>query len=387
MTVYINAISGISPFGNLDETWKAVTNNKVCYGPLTKFPHNRYVRSKVAGEVKFNAEDYSSISERDREKMPQYMQWALASAQELLEGKELDKERTGVIVSSSLSMYLESIRANANDVDNTFTFTPNMISNNINIQYGFTGPSTMTTSACSTGIYSIIMGCMLIETGQADNIIAGAFDDSIAPDSYKQFGKLRALSTKYNDHPHKASRPWDTKRDGLVLSEGGAMFLLSNEKTPETLAEISGYSMNNDAYQVVAPHPEGFMIEKCMKDALREGRGWRVPDLINAHATSTPMGDYIEIDAINRLGLQDVWITANKSQIGHLMGAAGAMETALSLLSLKNDVITPSLNIEELESGYNIKYTPTTIPHEVNSVLCNSFGFGGANASILLSKT
>ena len=383
MTVYINAISGISPFGNLDETWKAVTNNKVCYGPLTKFPHNRYVRSKVAGEVKFNAEDYSSISERDREKMPEYMQWALASAQELLDGKELNKERTGVIVSSALSMYLETIRANSKDIDNTFTFTPNMISNNINIQYGFTGPSTMTSSACSTGMYSVIMGCMLIETGQADNIIAGAFDNSIAPDSYKQFGKLRALSTKFNNTPEKASRPWDTKRDGLVLSEGGAMFLLSNEKTPETLAEISGYSMNNDAYQVVAPHPEGFMIEKCMKDTLNG----RIPDLINAHATSTPMGDYIEIDALNRLGLQDVWVTANKSQIGHLMGAAGAMELALSVLSLKHGAITPSLNIDYLEDGYNIKYTPTTKNYMVDSVLCNSFGFGGANASILLSKT
>jgi len=383
MTVYINAISGISPFGNLDETWKAVTNNKVCYGPLTKFPHNRYVRSKVAGEVKFNAEDYSSISERDREKMPQYMQWALASAQELLEGKELDKERTGVIVSSALSMYLETIRANANDVDNTFTFTPNMISNNINIQYGFTGPSTMTSSACSTGMYSVIMGCMLIETGQADNIIAGSFDDSVSPESYKQFGKLRALSTKYNNTPEKASRPWDTKRDGLVLSEGGALFLLSNKKTPETLAEISGYSMTNDAYQVVAPHPEGVMIEKCMKDALNG----RIPDLINAHATSTPMGDYIEIDALNRLGLQDVWVTANKSQIGHLMGAAGSMELALSVLSLKHGVITPSLNIDYLENGYNIKYTSTTKNYMVDSVLCNSFGFGGANASIFLTKT
>jgi|TARA_B110000438_G_scaffold4276_1_gene4295 3-oxoacyl-[acyl-carrier-protein] synthase II len=383
MTVYINAISGLTPFGNLEETWKGITDNKVCYGNPTKFPWDKYTRSKVGGEVKFDAEEYSSISERDREKMPQYMQWALASAQELLDGKELDKERTGVIVSSSLSTYLESIRANENDIDNAFTFTPNMISNNINIQYGFTGPSTMTTSACSTGIYSIIMGCMLIETGQADNIIAGAFDDSMSPIAYKQFGKLRALSTKYNNTPHKASRPWDTKRDGLVLSEGGAMFLLSNTKTSDTLAEISGYTMNNDAYQVVAPHPDGTMIEKCMRDTLKG----RIPDLINAHATSTPMGDYIEIDALNRLGLQDVWVTANKSQIGHLMGAAGAIETALSVLSLKHGIITPSLNIEHLENNYDIKYTPTAKNYMVNSVLCNSFGFGGSNASILLSKT
>jgi len=383
MTVYINAISGITPFGNLDETWKAVTNNEVCYGSLTKFPYDRYTRSKVAGQVNFNASDYPTISERDRERMPEYMQWALASAQELLEGQDLEKDRTGVIVSSALSTYLEPIRANSKGTDNTFTFTPNAISNNINIQYGFTGPSTMTSSACSTGLYSIIMGCMLIETGQADNIIAGAFDNAIHPETYKQFGKLRALSTKFNDTPEKASRPWDSKRDGLVLSEGGALFLLSNTKTSDTLAEISGYAMNNDAYQIVAPHPDGTMIEKCMKDTLKG----RIPDLINAHATSTPMGDYIEIDALNRLGLQDVWVTANKSQIGHSMGSAGAVETALSVLSLKNDVITPSLNIEELEDGHNIKYTPITIPHEVNSVLCNSFGFGGANACILLSKT
>ena len=383
MTVYINAISGITPFGNLDETWKAVTNNEVCYGSLTKFPYDRYIRSKVAGQVNFNASDYPTISERDRERMPEYMQWALASAQELLEGQDLEKDRTCVIVSSALSTYLEPIRANSKGTDNTFTFTPNAISNNINIQYGFTGPSTMTSSACSTGLYSIIMGCMLIETGQADNIIAGAFDNAIHPETYKQFGKLRALSTKFNDTPEKASRPWDSKRDGLVLSEGGALFLLSNTKTSDTLAEISGYAMNNDAYQIVAPHPDGTMIEKCMKDTLKG----RIPDLINAHATSTPMGDYIEIDALNRLGLQDVWVTANKSQIGHSMGSAGAVETALSVLSLKNDVITPSLNIEELEDGHNIKYTPITIPHEVNSVLCNSFGFGGANACILLSKT
>ena len=383
MTVYINAISGLTPFGNLADTWKSITNDEVCYGPLTKFPHDKSIRSKVSGEVKFNAENYPIISEKERDKMPEYMQWALASAGELLYGKDLEKDRTGVIVSTALSMFNEPLRATSKSNVNTYTFTPNLISNNINIKYGFTGPSTMLSNACSTGLYSIIMGCMLIETGQADNMIVGAFDDTIYKDAYTQFGKLRALSTKYNDTPEQASRPWDKDRDGLVLSEGGALFLLSNTKTSTTIAEISGYAMNNDAFQPVAPHPDGTMIEKCMKDALF----YRTPDLINAHATSTPKGDYIEVDAINRLGLQDVWVTANKSQIGHLMGAAGAIETALSVLSLENNIITPSLNINQLEDGYNIKYTPTTISHDINSVLCNSFGFGGTNACILLSKT
>ena len=383
MTVYINAISGLTPFGDLEDTWKAITNDEVCYGPLTKFSHDKSIRSKVSGEVKFNAENHPIITEREQDKMPSYMQWALASADKLLHKQDLEKDRTGVLVSTAISMYNEPLRASENKNVNTYTFTPNLISNNINIKYGFTGPSTMLSSACSTGLYSIIMGCMMIETGQADNIIAGAFDDSIYKDAYKQFGKLRALSTKYNETPEIASRPWDKDRDGLVLSEGGALFLLSKTKTEDTIAEISGYAMNNDAYQPVAPHPDGTMIEKCMKDALF----YRTPDLINAHATSTPKGDYIEVDAINRLGLEDVWVTANKSQIGHLMGAAGAIETALSVLSLENDIITPSLNINELEDGYNIKYTPTTISHKVNSVLCNSFGFGGTNACILLSKT
>jgi 3-oxoacyl-[acyl-carrier-protein] synthase II len=383
MTVYINAISGLTPFGNLEETWKGITDNKVCYGPITKFIPDRYTRSTIAGEVSFNSEDYSIITEIERDKMPEHMQWTLGLASELLEGTELSKDRTSVIVSSGISTYLESIRANESGIDNSYTFSPNLIANNINIKYGFTGPSLMSMTACSSGLYSIIMGCMLIETGQADHVIAGAVDQTIDANSYKQLCKLRALSTKYNNEPEIASRPWDTNRDGFVLSEGGALFLLSNERTHNTLAEITGYAMTNDAHAVVAPHPNGTEIERCMRIALNN----KVPDLINAHATSTPMGDYLEIDAINRLGLSNSWITANKSQLGHLMVGAGAIETALSVLSLKHDIITPSLNIDNLKDGYEIKYTPKPIHHQVNSVLCNSFGFGGTNASLSLSKT
>ena len=384
MTVYINAISGLTPFGNLEETWKGITANRTCYGPITKFTPDRYTRSTVAGEVTFNSEDYPIITDIERDKMPEHMQWTLGLASELLEGTDLSKDRTSVIVSSGISTYLESIRANESGTDNSYTFSPNLIANNINIKYGFTGPSLMSMTACSSGLYSIIMGCMLIETGQADHVIAGAVDQTIDANSYKQLCKLRALSTKYNNAPETASRPWATSRDGFVLSEGGALFLLSNTRTPDTLAEISGYGMTNDAHAVVAPHPAGTEIERCMRLALKN----KVPDLINAHATGTPMGDYLEIDAINRLGLSNTWITANKSQLGHLMVGAGAIETAISVLSLKHNIITPSLNIENVEESYNIKYTPKTIDnHWVNSVLCNSFGFGGTNASLLLSKT
>ena len=138
--------------------------------------------------------------------------------------------------------------------------------------------------------------------------------------------------------------------------------------------------MNNDAYQVVAPHPDGTQIAKCMEDLVNKTCK---PDLINAHATSTPMGDYIEIDAINRIGLGDIPITANKSQLGHAMGAAGSIESALSVLSIKNNTITPSINIDNTEEGYSINYSKVSENKNISTVLCNSFGFGGTNASIM----
>jgi len=387
MTVYIENMTAFTPFGNLEQTWKSIINNDVGYGPITKFDPNasRYTRSKVAGEFHFNAEDYPIITEAERDRIPEHMQWALALASDLIKNDSLPKETTSVIVSPGFSMYLESLRANRLNIDNSYTFCPNMIAHNINIKYGYTGPSTMTMSACSTGIYSIILGAMMIETGQADYVIAGSVDQCITEDAFKQMGKLRALSTQYNKDPLVASRPWDKGRDGLVLSEGGGLVLLSNKKSENTLCKISSYAMTNDAYQVVAPHPEGEQIERCMRMAVT--KFGKAPDLINAHATSTPMGDYIELDAINRIGLGEVSITANKSQLGHMMGAAGIVEAILSIKSLLENTITPSINLTESEDSYNINSYDTATKKELNSVMCNSFGFGGTNASIIFEKT
>ena len=380
MTIFVENVSMITPFGNTNKTWNSICNNEVAYDTLTRFDpsSSRYIRSKVTGEVNFNAHNHKILSDNDRDRLPEYMQWALALADELIGDRELPLGRTAVLVSPGLSIYIESVEATNANRTNSFTFCSNMTAHNINIKYGFTGPSAMTMTACSTGMYSIILGCMLLETGQADYVIAGSVDKSVSFDSVMQMGKLRALSTRYNDTPKLASRPWDTKRDGLVMSEGGALFLLTKEDTGNALCTIDKYTMNNDAYQVVAPHPGGTLIEQCMSSTINEK-----PDLINAHATSTPMGDYIEIDAIRRLRLEDSYITANKSQLGHSMGAAGAIEAALSVLSIKNNIITPSINIDNIEDGYNINFTPVAKSSKVNTVLCNSFGFGGTNASIL----
>ena len=224
-----------------------------------------------------------------------------------------------------------------------------MIAHNINMKYGLTGASAMTLTACSTGVYSVIWAAMMIEMGMIDHALAGSVDKTIHPDAFKQMGKLRALTTKFNDTPEKASRPYDTQRDGLVLSEGGAIFLLSKDKTDNTICQIDGYAVNNDAYQTVAPHPNGEEVQKCMAEALKG----KTPSLINVHGTSTPMGDYAELDAINRLGLQEVPITANKSQLGHCMGAAGSVELAMSIMSLKHAIIPPTVNVEAVEEGYS----------------------------------
>ena len=381
MTVYINDLSCFTPFGDLQETWKGVTNNKVAYGPITKFDPNesRWTRSKVAGEFHFDAKEYPIITESERDRLPESNKWALALASQInLDG--LDKSRTGVIVSPGFSMYLEILQSNKENADNIYHYCPDMIAHNINMKYGLTGASAMTLTACSTGIYSVIWAAMMIEMGMVDNVIAGSVDKTIHPDAFKQMGKLRALSTKYNDTPEKASRPYDTQRDGLVLSEGGALFLLSKHKTDNTICEIDGYAINNDAYQTVAPHPDGKVVQECMKDALKD----TTPSLINVHGTSTPMGDYAELDAINRLGLQDVPIVANKSQLGHCMGAAGSVELAMSIMSLKHAIIPPTVNVEAFEEGYSPNIRSKSERAEITSVLCNSFGFGGTNASILI---
>lgn len=383
MTVYVENVAMLTPFGNTQETWDGICSGKAAYGKITRFDtdESRYVRSKVAGEVNFNADAHSILTEIDKDRMPKYMQWAVALADELINERELPPGRTAVLVSPGLSIFIDSVEAHKENRVNSYTFCSNLVAQNINIKYGFTGPSAMTMTACSTGMYSIILGCMLLETGQADYVIAGAVDRSVSLDSVIQMGKLRALSTKYNDTPKLASRPWDNERDGLVMSEGGGLMLLTNKDTGNALCTVDKYAMNNDAHQVVAPHPEGKLIEECMRSALD-----CEPDLINAHATSTPMGDYIEIDAIERLGLGHVPITANKSQLGHSMGASGAVEACLSVLSIARDTITPSINVDNIKEGYNINYTSTALSHPINTVLCNSFGFGGTNACILFKS-
>lgn len=385
MTVYIEDMKMFTPFGNTKQSWDGILSNRVAYGGITKFDPSEYrrVRSLVAGEFHFNHADYPIISETDIERMPEILNWATALVSELIGDRELPRGRTAIVISPGISIYLDSLEAHRTNKESAYTFSPNMISNNINIKFGFTGPSFGSLAACSTGLHNVVVACMLLETGQADYAIAGSVDRVVQQDAYRQMGKLRALTTNFNDTPELACRPWDVKRDGIVLSEGAGLMLLSKEKTSNTLAEIGGYGISNDAYQVVAPHPDGESIEQCMSLALKG----ETPDLINAHATGTPMGDYVEVETIKRMGMGHIPLTANKSQLGHLMSASGIVEGIISVKSMLNSVITPTVNTSQLEDGWDLPITKNTIDANINSVLCNSFGFGGSNASIYFKKT
>jgi 3-oxoacyl-[acyl-carrier-protein] synthase II len=385
MTVYIEDMKMFTPFGNTKQSWDGILSNRVAYGGITKFDPSEYrrVRSLVAGEFHFKQEDYPIVSETDIERMPEILNWATALVSELIGDRELPRGRTAIVISPGISIYLDSLEAHRTNKESAYTFSPNMISNNINIKFGFTGPSFGSLAACSTGLHNVVVACMLLETGQADYAIAGSVDRVVQQDAYRQMGKLRALTTNFNDTPELSCRPWDVKRDGIVLSEGAGLMLLSKEKTSNTLAEIGGYGISNDAYQVVAPHPDGESIEQCMSTALKG----ETPDLINAHATGTPMGDYVEVETIKRMGMGHIPLTANKSQLGHLMSASGIVEGIISVKSMLNSVITPTVNTSQLEDGWDLPITKKTIDANINSVLCNSFGFGGSNASIYFKKT
>jgi 3-oxoacyl-[acyl-carrier-protein] synthase II len=385
MTVYIEDMKMFTPFGNTKQSWDGILSNRVAYGGITKFDPSEYrrVRSLVAGEFHFKQEDYPIVSETDIERMPEILNWATALVSELIGDRELPRGRTAIVISPGISIYLDSLEAHRTNKESAYTFSPNMISNNINIKFGFTGPSFGSLAACSTGLHNVVVACMLLETGQADYAIAGSVDRVVQQDAYRQMGKLRALTTNFNDTPELSCRPWDVKRDGIVLSEGAGLMLLSKEKTSNTLAEIGGYGISNDAYQVVAPHPDGEAIEQCMSIALKG----ETPDLINAHATGTPMGDYVEVETIKRMGMGHIPLTANKSQLGHLMSASGIVEGIISVKSMLNSVITPTVNTSQLEDGWDLPITKKTIDANINSVLCNSFGFGGSNASIYFKKT
>ncbi|HEK25181.1 MAG: beta-ketoacyl-[acyl-carrier-protein] synthase II [Hydrogenobaculum sp.] len=408
--VVITGIGVVSPIGNnVNEFWQNLVAGKSGIDTISSFDPDKYgLTVKIAAEVKnFNAEAY--FDKKDAQKLSDFIKFAYAAAMEAmkdanLENANIDKDRVGVIVGTGIGG-LKDIEEQ-NEILNekgarrvSPFFIPygiaNMASGVIAIKYGFRGPNYCVVSACATGNHSIGDAFRIIQRGDADIMIAGGTESAITPLGVAGFASLKALSTR-NDEPQKASRPFDSQRDGFVMGEGSGILILeeyehAKKRGAKIYAEIKGYAATDDAFHVTAPCTDGEGAAMCMRLALKDASlNPEDIDYINAHGTSTPLNDKIETLAIKKVFKDYAYklkISSNKSMIGHLLGAASAVEAVASIKTIETGIIPPTINLENPDPECDLDYVPNkAIQHEVRNVLSNSFGFGGTNSCIILSK-
>ncbi|HYG01690.1 MAG TPA: beta-ketoacyl-ACP synthase II [Chryseosolibacter sp.] len=409
--VVVTGLGAITPLGNSIETfWQNLTGGKSGAAPITKFDTTKF-KTKFACEVKgFDPSDH--LEKNEIRKMDPFVHYALASTAEALKDSALpldsiDKTRVGVIWGSGNGGFstfqqemVEFGRGDGTPRINPY-FIPKVIvdiaSGWISIKYGFMGPNFTTVSACATSTTAIIDAMNYIRWNKADVFITGGSEAAVNEAGIGGFGAMKALSTR-NDDPARASRPFDVDRDGFVMGEGAGALVLeefehAKRRGAKIYAEVAGGGMSADAYHLTATHPHGLGAALGMKWALEDaGLSIHEVDYLNPHATSTPLGDVSEMKAVvNFFGEKPdhLHISATKSAIGHLLGAAGAVEAIIAIKAIETSVIPPTINTQnidpELPAGLNI-VTGTSLEKEVNVALSNTFGFGGHNASAVFRK-
>ncbi len=340
--------------------------------------------------------------------MGDFIVYALAAADEAVKDSgwlpedEENRERTGVMIGSGIGG-LVGITEGAMTLEgkgpgrvSPFFIPSNLInlaSGHVSIRYGFKGPNHSAVTACSTGAHAIGDAARIIQWGDADVMIAGGTEAAISRIGVAGFAAARALSTAFNDEPTRASRPWDKDRDGFVMGEGSGVVVLEDydhavARGAKIYAEIIGYGMSGDAYHITAPSADGNGGYRAMRMALNRAKlNTDQIDYINAHGTSTPLGDEIELNAVKRLFGDDAYklsMSSTKSAIGHLLGAAGSVEAIYAILAMRDQVVPPTLNLDNPSEGCDIDLVPHHAKkREVRRVLSNSFGFGGTNASLI----
>jgi len=409
--VVITGVGALTPIGNtLPEYWEGLRNGRSGAAPITKFDTTRF-KTKFACEVK-NFDPEKFIDRKEARKLDPFAQYAMVVADEAIKDANLsiadtNLDRVGVIWRSGIGGLLtfqEEMRSFAvGDGTPRFNpfFIPKMIpdlsAGHISIKYGFRGPNYVTVSACASSTNAIYDAYTFLKLGKADIIVSGGSEAAVCIAGVGGFNALKALSER-NDSPETASRPYDKDRDGFVLGEGAGALILeeyehARKRGAKIYAEIIGGGMSADAYHITAPHPEGLGIISVMKAALEEAAIQPDEvDYINTHGTSTPLGDVGEIKAIQKVFGDHAYkmnISSTKSMTGHLLGAAGAIETIACLLALQEGVIPPTINHftddPELDSALNLTFNKAQ-HRPVNIALSNTFGFGGHNFSILLKK-
>lgn len=404
--VVVTGLGIVSPVGNdIPQAWANILAGRSGIGPVTRFDASSFP-TRFAGEVRdFDITAY--LPAKTARGFDTFIHFGLAaSAQAIADsGLEIDAsndERIGAIVSSGIGglplieeTHTEYLNRGVRRISPFFVpgSIINMISGQLSIMYGLKGPNLSVVTACTTGLHSIGEAGRLIEYGDADVMVAGGAESTVSPLGLGGFCAARALSTR-NDDPQTASRPWDIDRDGFVLGEGAGVMVLeeyehAKRRGAKIYAELAGFGMSADAHHITAPSTDG--PRRCMAAALRNaGMNPDEIDYLNAHGTSTPLGDEIELGAVKRLfgeAANTVSMSSTKSSIGHLLGAAGAAEGIFSIKALQTGIVPPTLNLDNPSEGCDIDLVPHVAKERpVRAVLSNSFGFGGTNASLIFKQ-
>ncbi len=410
--VVVTGLGAITPLGNsLPETWENLIKGESGAGPITLFDASKF-KTHFACEVK-GFDPLQIMDRKEAHKCDRYSQFAIASAKEAIADSGIDvanedRDRIGVIFAAGiggLRTFEEEVMAYDPERGPRFNpfFIPKMIADiaagHISIIYGFHGPNYATVSACASSTNAIADAFNLIRLNKANIIVAGGSEAPICISGVGGFNSMNALSTR-NDSPETASRPFSKSRDGFVIGEGSSALILeelehAKARGAKIYAEIVGTGLSADAYHLTASHPEGLGAKLVMKNALEDAEMKPEEiDYINVHGTSTPVGDLSEAKAIIDVFGDHAYklnISSTKSMTGHLLGAAGALEAAISILVVKNGIIPPTINHEEEdkdpEIDYNLNFTFNKAQkREVNAALSNTFGFGGHNASVIVKK-
>ncbi len=406
--VVVTGLGIISPVGNtVEEAWQSLLAGRSGIGRITKFDASA-MASQIAGEVKdFDVTKYLSAKEARR--MDAFIHFGLAAGIDAfkdsgIEVTDANRERIGVNIGSGIGgLPLIEDTHSVYKADGPRKISPffipgsiiNMISGNLSIMYGLQGPNLAVVTACTTGTHAIGESARMIEYGDADVMIAGGAESTVCPLAVGGFAAARALSTR-NDDPQAASRPWDKDRDGFVLGEGSGVLVLeeyehAKARGARIYCEVVGYGKGADAHHMTAPTEDGSGAARCMKMALRNaGLNPDQVDYINAHGTSTPLGDLAETKAV-KLVLGDhaykTMVSSTKSMTGHLLGAAGGVEAVFSALTVARQSVAPTINLVEASEGCDLDYVPNTARQAaINVAVSNSFGFGGTNGTLVFRK-
>ena len=418
--VVVTGIGMVSPLGlSVATTWPRLLEGKSGVGVITRFDVSD-LPCKIAGTVNKAGETPSTpyeafdpadwLEHKEIKKVDYFIMLAMAAAAQAVEDSgwkpetEEERELTCVLIGSGIgglqAIYESSILLKERGPRRLSPFfipsaLINLASGQVSIRHGFKGPNHAVVTACSTGAHAIGDAARLIQFEDADVMVAGGAEASISRLGVAGFAAARALSTSFNNRPEAASRPWDKDRDGFVMGEGSGILVLeelehAKKRGARIYAEVIGYGLSGDAHHVTAPAPDGSGGFRAMRMALKRAKlNIEDIDYVNAHGTSTPLGDEIELGAVKRLFGQHAYklsMSSTKSAIGHLLGAAGAVEAIFSILAMRDQVAPPTINLDNPSEGCDIDLVPHKAkPRKIKYALSNSFGFGGTNASLVFA--